>query len=83
MLILASSVNFQAQAWLGLVKTCQYAGMEVRQVDFSKKYNFYAPNTRKKAKCVAEGTMYQNQLFHPYTVANKECQNTTSLYRDK
>ena len=37
-------------------------------MDFSKKYNVYAPNTRKKAKSVAEGTMYQNQLFHPYRV---------------
>ena len=35
-------------------------------MDFSQKYNVYAPNTRKKAKCVAERTMYQNQLFHPY-----------------
>ena len=34
-------------------------------MDFSQKYNVYAPNMRKKAKCVAEGTMYQNQLFHP------------------
>ena len=37
-------------------------------MDFSQKYNAYAPNTRKKAKCVAEGTMYQNQLFHPISI---------------
>ena len=34
-------------------------------MDFSQKYKVYAPNRRKKAKCVAEGTVYQNQLFHP------------------
>ena len=37
-------------------------------MDLSQKYNVYAPNTRKKAICVAEGTMYQNQLFHPYAL---------------